>query len=216
MRIPDKVQRALRKFTISGLMNYIVGAMAVVFVLDLVLPINLYGMLALTRGGVMAGQIWRLLSFVVLPPNTSLLWILFSLYFYWLIGTVLENQWGTFKFNLFYWVGIIGNIIACMITGYADNTFLNLSLFFAFAALNPNHEVLVFFILPVKMKYLALLDAALYVYQFIVGGATVRWMIVFSLLNVILFLGGDLLNTIRREKQYWKTRYNFRKSMRDR
>ena len=216
MRIPDKVQRALRKFTISGLMNYIVGAMAVVFVLDMVLPVNLYGMLALTRGGVMAGQIWRLLSFVVLPPNTSLLWIIFSLYFYWLIGTVLENQWGTFKFNLFYWVGILGNIIACMITGYADNTFLNLSLFFAFAALNPNHEVLVFFILPVKMKYLALLDAALYIYQFIVGGATVRWMIVFSLLNVILFLGGDLLNTIRREKQYWKTRYNFRKSMRDR
>ena len=70
-------------------------------------------------------------------------------------------------------------------------------------------------ILPIKMKYLALLDAAVYIYYFIVGGASTRVSIVLCLLNVILFLGGDLMHTIRRESQYWKTRYNFRKTMKN-
>ena len=82
--------------------------------------------------------------------------------------------------------------------------------------MNPNFELMLFFLLPVKVKYLALLDAVFYVYRFIVGGAVERWMILFSLLNLLLFLGGDLINTIRREKQYWKTRWNFRKNMRGR
>lgn len=216
MRMPNGLERILRKFAISNLMWYIVVAMGAVFVLDMVLPIDLYGMLMLTRDGVLRGQIWRLLSFVVLPPNYSLIWIIFSLYLYWMIGTVLENQWGTYKFNLYYWMGVIGNIIACMITGYATNSFLNLSLYLAFAIMNPNFELMLFFLLPVKVKYLALLDAAFYVYRFIVGGAIERWMIVFSLLNLVLFLGGDMINTIRHEKQYWKTRWNFRKNMRGR
>ena len=67
MRIPNGLERILRKFAVSNLMWYIVVAMGAVFVLDLVLPINLYGMLMLTRDGVLRGQIWRLLSFVVLP-----------------------------------------------------------------------------------------------------------------------------------------------------
>ena len=74
--------------------------------------------------------------------------------------------------------------------------------------------VLLFMFLPIKMKYLALADAALYLYYFIVGGASTRVTIVLCLLNVFLFLGGDIINTIRRESRYWKTRYNFRKAMR--
>ena len=91
---------------------------------------------------------------------------------------------------------------------------LNLSLFFAYAALYPDEQVLLFMFLPIKMKYLALADAALYLYYFIVGGASTRVTIVLCLLNVFLFLGGDIINTIRRESRYWKTRYNFRKAMR--
>ena len=82
------------------------------------------------------------------------------------------------------------------------------------AALYPDEQVLLFMILPIKMKYLALVDAALYLYYFIVGTASTRITIVLCLLNVALFLGGDIINTIRRESRYWKTRYNFRKAMR--
>ncbi len=216
-RINLDLERKLRRYAISDLMKYIVIGQGIVFALMYIWPTlgyRLYSLIALTRTGLMCGQIWRLVTFVFVPPSSSPIFILFALYFYYMIGIGLENQWGKVKFNLYYLVGMLGSIIAALITGYADNTFLNLSLFFAYAALYPDEQVLLFMILPIKMKYLALADAALYLYYFIVGTASTRITIVLCLLNVVLFLGGDILNTIRRESKYWKTRYNFRKAMR--
>ena len=216
-RINYDLERKLRRYAINDLMKYIVIGQGIVFALLYIWPTlgyRLYSLIALTRTGLMCGQIWRLVTFVFVPPSSSPIFILFALYFYYMIGIGLENQWGKVKFNLYYLVGMLGSIIAALITGYADNTFLNLSLFFAYAALYPDEQVLLFMILPIKMKYLALADAALYLYYFIVGTASTRITIVLCLLNVVLFLGGDILNTIRRESKYWKTRYNFRKAMR--
>lgn len=216
-RIHFDLERKLRRYAISDLMKYIVIGQGIVFALLYIWPTlgyQLYSLITLTRTGLMRGQIWRLVTFVFVPPSSSPIFILFALYFYYMIGVGLENQWGKVKFNLYYLVGMLGSIIAALITGYADNTFLNLSLFFAYAALYPDEQVLLFMILPVKMKYLALVDAALYLYYFIVGTASTRITIMLCLLNVALFLGGDIINTIRRESRYWKTRYNFRKAMR--
>ena len=216
-RIHFDLERKLRRYAISDLMKYIVIGQGIVFALLYIWPTlgyQLYSLITLTRTGLMRWQIWRLVTFVFVPPSSSPIFILFALYFYYMIGVGLENQWGKVKFNLYYLVGMLGSIIAALITGYADNTFLNLSLFFAYAALYPDEQVLLFMILPIKMKYLALVDAALYLYYFIVGTASTRITIVFCLLNVALFLGGDIINTIRRESRYWKTRYNFRKAMR--
>lgn len=211
------LERKLRRYAISDLIKYVVIGQGILYALMLVMPTlgyRLYNLMTLTRRGLFSGQIWRLVTFIFVPPSTSPVFILFSLYFYYMIGMSLENRWGKVKFNLYYLIGMLAAVIACLITGYAGNTFLNLSLFFAFAAMFPDEEVLLFMILPVKMKYLAVLDAALYTYQFIVGSASTRVTIVLCLLNVFLFLGGDLINTIRRESRYWKTRYNFRKTMR--
>ena len=216
-RIHFGLERKLRRYAISDLMKYIVIGQGIVFALLYIWPTlgyQLYSLITLTRTGLMRGQIWRLVTFIFVPPSSSPIFILFALYFYYMIGVGLENQWGKVKFNLYYLVGMLGSIIAALITGYADNTFLNLSLFFAYAALYPDEQVLLFMILPIKMKYLALVDAALYLYYFIVGTASTRITIVLCLLNVALFLGGDIINTIRRESRYWKTRYNFRKAMR--
>ena len=216
-RIHFDLERKLRRYAISDLMKYIVIGQGIVFALLYIWPTlgyQLYSLITLTRTGLMRGQIWRLVTFVFVPPSSSPIFILFALYFYYMIGVGLENQRGKVKFNLYYLVGMLGSIIAALITGYADNTFLNLSLFFAYAALYPDEQVLLFMILPIKMKYLALVDAALYLYYFIVGTASTRITIVLCLLNVALFLGGDIINTIRRESKYWKTRYNFRKAMR--
>ena len=216
-RIHFDLERKLRRYAISDLMKYIVIGQGIVFALLYIWPTlgyQLYSLITLTRTGLMRGQVWRLVTFVFVPPSSSPIFILFALYFYYMIGVGLENQWGKVKFNLYYLVGMLGSIIAALITGYADNTFLNLSLFFAYAALYPDEQVLLFMFLPIKMKYLALADAALYLYYFIVGGAPTRVTIVLCLLNVFLFLGGDIINTIRRESRYWKTRYNFRKAMR--
>ena len=216
-RINYDLERRLRRYTISNLIRYIVFGQAIVYALMLIMPsvgYRLYSLITLTLSGLMRGQIWRVITFVFAPPSTSPIFIIFSLYFYYMIGMGLENRWGKVKFNLYYLVGMVAAVIACLITGSASNAYLNLSLFFAYAAMYPDEEVLLFMILPVKMKYLALIDAALYTYEFIVGSASTRVTIALCLLNVILFLGGDLMNTLRRESRYWKTRYNFRKTMR--
>ena len=216
-RINYNLERKLRRYTIADLMKYIVIGQGLVYILMFVWPSlgnTLYASIVLTRSALMRGQIWRLITFVFAPPTSSPIFALFALYFYYMIGTTLEHRWGKVKFNLYYGVGMICAWIACLLTGYATNTYLNLSLFFAFAAMLPNEEVYLFGILPIKMKYLALVDVLIYLQQFIAGSASTRVTIVLCLLNVILFLGGDLLHTLRRESQYWKTRYNFRKTMR--
>ena len=211
------LERRLRRYTLADLMKYIVIGQGLVYILMVIWPSlgnALYASIVLTRGALLRGQIWRLLTFVFVPPTSSPIFALFALYFYYMIGVALERRWGKVKFNLYYAVGMICAWIACLLTGYATNTYLNLSLFFAFAAMFPNEEVYLFGILPIKVKYLALVDVLIYVQQFIAGSASTRVTIVLCLLNVILFLGGDLMHTIRRESQYWKTRYNFRKTMR--
>ena len=93
------------------------------------------------------------------------------------------------------------------------NSYLNLSLFFAFAVLYPDFQVMLFFILPVKIKYLALIDAAYFVLMLIVGDWATRAAILLSLVNFILFFGGDFIRMIRQQAGYQKTRRNFRKYM---
>ena len=216
-RINYDLERRLRRYSISNLMRYIVIGQGLVYILMYIWPSlgnTVYSMITLSRAAILRGQIWRLVTFIFTPPMTNPMFALFALYFYYLIGTGLEARWGKVRFNLYYAVGMLCAVLACLITGYADNAYLNLSLFFGYAALFPNEEVLLFMLLPIKIKYLALVDVLIYLRAFIVGGASERVTIVLCLLNVILFLGGDLLSTLRRESQYWKTRYNFRKAMR--
>ena len=211
------LERKLRRYAINDLMKYVVFGQGILYALMMVMPTlgyRLYRLMTLTRSGLFSGQIWRLVTFIFVPPSSSPVFVIFSLYFYYMIGMSLERRWGKVKFNLYYFIGMLAAIIACLLTGYAGNTFLNLSLFFAFAAMFPEEEVLLFMILPIKMKYLAVLDAAIYAYQFLVGSASTKITIVLCLANVFLFLGGDLINMIRRESRYWKTRRNFRKAMR--
>lgn len=211
------LERKLRRYAISDLIKYVVFGQGILYALMMIMPTlgyKLYSLMTLTRSGLFMGQIWRLVTFIFVPPSSSPVFILFSLYFYYMIGMSLERRWGKVKFNLYYLIGMLAAVIACLLTGYASNFYLNLSLFFAFAAMFPEEEVLLFMILPIKMKYLAVLDAALYTYEFIVGTASTRITIILCLANVFLFLGGDLIHTIRREARYWKTRQNFRKTMR--
>ncbi len=216
-RINYNLERKLRRYAIADLMKYIVIGQGLVYILMYVWPTmgyKLYSLINLSRGALLHGQIWRIFTFVFVPTTSSPLFALFTLYFYYMIGTGLESRWGKVKFNLYYLVGMLAAVLACLLTGYTDNTYLNLSLFFAYAALFPNEAVYLFGVLPIKMKYLALLDALIYLRAFIAGPNFVRVTIVLCLANVFLFLGGDLIHTLRRESQYWKTRYNFRKAMR--
>jgi len=202
-----KLERKIGKIAIRNLMTYIVITMGVIFAVDIIMPhINLYELLMFSTHHIMQGEIWRVITFIFLPPNAQLIFIIFALYFYYLIGGGLENEWGSFKFNVFYLCGMLGTIAAGLITGFATNFYLNLSLFFAFAILYPNFEVRLFLILPVKMKWLALLNIAFYVYQLVVGTWSDRVALLVSIANLGLFFGKDFVKIIQRwhRKNKWK------------
>ncbi len=215
MRWLDKAARKLRWLAIPYLMFWVSGLMMVVFVATWLFPdVQVSSLLSLNWDRILEGQIWRIVTFVFVPNDSNPFWFLIGIYFYCLIGNGLERQWGSCRFTLFYLTGVLGAILASLFTGYGTNTFLNLSLFLAFASLYPNYPVMVFFVLPVKMKYLAALDVLLLIYSFVIGSWTDRASILFSLLPILLFFGGDLLRYLREQAGYWKTRRNFRKNMR--
>ena len=209
----NRMELRCRRYAIPNLMTYIVAGMALVFMLD-ILGLRASFLLYLNRALVFRGQIWRLASFIFLPPSTSILWILFSLYFYWMVGSALERYWGAFRFNLFYLTGVLGTILGALITGSATNVYLNFSLFLAFAILNPDFQIMVFFLLPLKIKYLAIVNLVFYAIMMIMGDWATRLSILVSLLNIALFFGGDLINQVRTQSRYWRTRANFRRNYR--
>ena len=208
------------RYAPQNLMMYMVGAMALVYIADYILApvagLSLSRLFVFTREEVLAGQIWRIFTFTFLPPNDSLLFIVFSLYFYYLIGSSLEREWGSFWFDIYYLCGVIGAIIAGFITGSATNYYLNMSLFFAFAALYPNFQVLLFFFIPIKIKWLAYLDAALFLVNFITGSWSVRAAILASLINFILFFGPSFFRGIRDAIKTRQRRAQFQREYRAR
>ncbi|NLZ89972.1 MAG: hypothetical protein GX916_10795 [Clostridiales bacterium] len=183
---------------------------------------------------VLQGEVWRLVTFLLLPPvtkplaeanekstittllppATEPLYAILSMYFYYFIGTVLESRWGARRFLIYYLFGALGAVIAALITSYGTNLYLNMSLFFAFALMYPEYQVLLFMIVPVKIKWLALANALFFLWSFINTDIAGRAAIVFSLLNLILFFGGDMLNMGRLSINQWRRRQAFRRNSR--
>lgn len=195
-----KLEKRFGKHTIRNLTEYVIGGMAIVFVMEYMLSykagIDLRDLLAFDRAAVLSGQVWRVLSFIFLPPDLSIIFIIFALYFFWLVGSSLERAWGSFRFGIFYILGIIGSLVSGFITGYTTNLYLNMSMFLAFAALFPDFEIILFFILPVKVKWLAWADAAFLAYIFIKGGWSIKAVIAAAFINIAVFFGRDLIKKI--------------------
>ncbi|GKU27751.1 rhomboid family intramembrane serine protease [Clostridium folliculivorans] len=196
----NKLERKFGRFAIKNLMMYIVGANLFVYLVDYLFRGNglsqtsLSYKLAFIPSLVLKGEVWRIITFIFIPPASSPIFIIFVLYFYYMIGSALENEWGSFKFNIYYFVGVIGTIIAGFISGGASGEYLTLSLFLAFAYVYPDYQILLFFILPIKIKYLAWLDAAFLALSFFGGGLDAKLAIVAALINFVLFFGKDILS----------------------
>ena len=160
-------------FGVPGLMRYIVIGEVIVYLLTVFSSARAVSFLAFDWYAILHGEIWRLVTFVFIPGYTSIgqgIWLFFFLYLYYMIGTTLEREWGTAKFSLYYLSGVVLTIIAAalasILTGrdvlIGGTEYVNLSLFFAFAMLYPDMQFLVFLIIPVKVKWLAWLDAAFF------------------------------------------------------
>jgi len=201
---------------IRNLMSIIVFGMALVFLADLVMSVQagstLSAMLVFDRDAIFAGQIWRLISFVFIPPNSSILFIILSLYFYWLMGSAMEDEWGSFKFDVFYLCGVLGSVLAGLITGYATNNYLNMSLFLAFALLFPEFKINLFFVLPIKVKYLAYLDAAYLFVLLLISSWQGKVALLVALLNIAIFFWRDFVDGTKRIVRKIKWKRNSRKA----
>ena len=196
-------------------MLYIVIAMAGVFVVELFVPeVPLSGYMYFDRSLILAGQWWRVLTWALIPDTTSIVWIIFSLYFYYLIGSGLESQWGKFKFNVYYFMGVILTVIGGFITGYTSNTYLYYAMFFAFAVMFPDFQVLLFFFIPIKIKWLAIVDAVFFIVMLVLNIIAGSWSnvaaIIISILNFILFFFGDFRTFIKNQIYYAKHRKNYK------
>ena len=206
-KLYDGVQRfcaAHPRFGIPNLMRVIVIGNVAVYVLMLLTQANdanALSFLTFNLNALLHGEVWRLVTFVFVPAYSSPFALLISLYFYYWIGSTLERQWGTAKFNLYYiscaLLTVLGVVLASLITGNpyltaAGTGYVNLSMFFAFAFLFPDTTVLLFFILPVKMKWLAYLDGALFAFDIIKAIGAHNWagvvLPIVALLNFAVFI----------------------------
>ncbi|MCR5216156.1 MAG: rhomboid family intramembrane serine protease [Lachnospiraceae bacterium] len=174
MKLLHQLERKYGKYAIPNLMKYLIILYALGFALELFVG-GYSRYLALDFNKVLQGEVWRLFTFVIGPPNTSIWFIIFSLYLYYMIGSVLETVWGSFRFNLYMLSGWFFNVLAAAILyfGFGMNTnfttyFINMSLFLAFAVIAGDMVIYLFFILPVKIKWLAWLD--LFYFGFIIVG----------------------------------------------
>ena len=200
------------KFGISRLMLYIViGTVGVYFISLMDRTGTFISFLTFNPAMILRGEVWRIVTWLFCPISTRPFTLLISLYFYYFIGTALEQTWGSGRFTMYYLIGVVLNIaysfIVYLIThlGIAITAdYLNMSMFFAFAALYPDNRVLLFFIIPIKIKWLALLDAVYFAYAIIFYAVNGSWILalmpIVAILNFFIFCGGHLINYIRRSR----------------
>ena len=210
----NSLEKRFGRFAIPGLVRIIVAFNALVYLLYWVNPYFI-SVINLQPDKVLSGQLWRLVSYIFIPPMAHPVFIIFALWFLWMIGEGLEEHWGSFRLNLFYLIGMAGTTVAAFVfRGDSGNGYLNLSLLFAFATIYPNFTILFMLILPLKMKWVALISLFFVVQGLVVGPMFVRAAIIVSLGNYLLFFGPTLIRTfVEREKTQARRRKHEAASM---
>jgi hypothetical protein len=198
MTLLDKLEKKFRPFGVPHVTLALVFGQALVFMFSLSQQMDI-SKIALIPIKVLEGEVWRLFTFLLMPPTFHPLFLVFALYFFYLMGTALEHSWGAFRYNLFLLIAYLATIAASFITPYAlsSNAFIGGSVFLAFAYLYPDFEILIFFILPVKIKWLALLTWIGYFFTMAFGSWSSRMLVLASVSNFLIFFGKDLFLKMR-------------------
>ena len=202
-----KLERKYGRFCIPNLISILIGGQILVYAIELFVNqyISLY--LDLDRSALLMGQIWRLITFVFVPfSGGGPLSVILGIYFTWFIGTALEKEWGDFRFNLYLLLGMLGAVLACLCTGWADTYCLSLSLLLAFAMLYPEVQVLLFFVIPIKVKYFGLFAGALWVFSFLSAPLPGKVNYLLGMLGFVVFFGPQAGRSVRAwvRREQWK------------
>ena len=195
MTFYQKLERRFGKYAVPNLMKYICVIYVVGFLIQMFNPLLYFYYLDLDAEAILHGHIWRIITFIFYPPSTSFLWMIVALFVYYSLGMTLERVWGTFKYNFFYFTGVILLVLAAiliyLVTGYSVQlypTYMTFSIFLAYALTFPETTFLLYFIIPIKAKWLAIAEVVLYLFYFVaLPGLGNKVAILVSLLNVALF-----------------------------
>lgn len=207
MKLIDKLDRLVSKFAVRDLMKYVMLGSFLVFLVDMTSNGLFSTFLYFNRNLILEGQVWRVLTFIFVPGSSSF-FVIISFLFYFYIGRVLEMAWGTTRFNTYYFLGVLMSVIAGFFIGVTTTYYLNMTLFLAYAATFPDSQVNLYFVLPIKVKFLGLLYGAFIVVEFISASMAYRLAIVVSLLNFLLFFGPGFMKVQSRKSKTQKIRRN--------
>ena len=218
MKFINKLERKFGRFGIPNLTVYIIGCYVLGYFLAMLAP-GVLDMLSLDMSMVMRGQIWRLVTWVIYPPSSvggtgNLVMFLLAIFFFdYPIGTSLERTWGTFRYTLYIFSGLLFTVIAAVLLhaftgGYVTMNgityslggsifttyYISVSVFLAYGVSFPNMRVMLYFIIPIKMSWMSIFYGVMIIYEMIsyirMGAWFMAVLIVASLLNfVIYFLG---------------------------
>ena len=166
---------------------YISIGQVIVGIADLVMRGRLTAAMIFLRPYIMAGQVWRLVTFILVPSSSNPFYLLLGCYVIYWTGQMLEREWGTAKFNLFYLCGVLWSVVGGMFLGTINIYYIHLSFFLVIATMYSEMQVLFMFVLPIKMKWLALLDVALILLDGIAIGPIVVLLAVPSFINYFIF-----------------------------
>lgn len=197
-RLLARLERRFGKLAIPRLPFIIAVTSAVVYALGMIRP-GFIGRLLLIPQLVKAGEVWRLITWVFIPPPTgSIFWVAIAILFYANLGTTLEHEWGAFKLNVYYLFGIVGTVVASMALGLPmTSEYLHATVLFAFATLFPDVQFLLFFIIPLRAKWSALISAGFIAYAAYRGTMGDRIAIAIAVGNYLLFFAPTLLRMAR-------------------
>lgn len=216
----DKMERRFGRYAIRNLTMYLLAGYAIGYLLSFTMP-QLLTYFTLEPALILKGQVWRLLSWVIIPPNDNIIFVIFMMLLYYSLGNTLESYWGAFRYNVYIFSGILFTVIGAFIvngliggvTGFGSlysTYYINMSIFLACASIMPDYQLLLYGIIPVKMKWLAILDVVLLAVDAVQGGLIIRIVIIASLLNFIIFffcnrnLRGHSPKQVARRKKFQK------------
>jgi hypothetical protein len=196
MKFLDKLERKYGRYAIPNLpmvmlVLYVIGYLLEAFVPKVLLYCTLEPMM------ILRGQVWRIVTWVLVPPSSLSVFTIIMLYFYFSLGKVLEQTWGAFRFNVYIFSGLIFTVLGSFVLyliypvygfgAYFSTYYINMSIFLAFAVSYPDMQVMLYFLIPIKVKWMGMLYALLLIYDAIQGGWPTRVAILASLMNFLIY-----------------------------
>lgn len=202
MNFLNKMERKFGRFAVQNLTFWLIGIYVLGYIIEYTMPAVL-SLLTLEPVYIFQGQVWRIFSWILIPPSTSLIFMIFVLMCYYFIGTSIERALGSFRYNVYLLGGMLISILAALglyggyylatgkalvgIGNYFSTNYINMSLFLTFAVLFPQAQFHLYFIIPVKAKWMGIIEAVWAAFMFINGNLAQRVAVLASLANFLIF-----------------------------